>query len=204
MTPAENELVLPFEGYVDTHKGERFLVCGTGPSIDQWPVEFYNEWDGVTIGVNDITDKFVPDYHINIHERPGIINCIGDVDLIYKYRNPSTGIDTKKTGKLSMVGTVVLTALTAAYQMGASEIYLIGVDLKATLDKHHFEGCTSEYGFSVEFNKNTHVIEAEDELKGTVRSFYRAYNAYREQGVKVINLSDDSILEANNETIIPC
>lgn len=198
--PAENEFALPFEDYIGKHEGKKFLVCGTGMSIDQYPVEFYNEWDGLTIGVNDIVEKFVPDYHIDIHERPGVINCVGDVDLIYKYRNPSTGIDAEKTGRLSMYGTVAVTAMTAAYQMGASEIYLIGIDLKATLGRHHFKGCTSIF----EDGLKSHVIQAEDELKATVRTFYRAYNAYREQGVKVINLSDDSLLEANNEITIPC
>ena len=191
---------LSFASCVNNHKGERFLVCGTGPSIDQYPKSFYENFDGVTIGVNDILDLFTPDYHINIHERPNVIRCKNpDIDLIFTYRNPSTGIDIEKTGKLSMVGTVALTALTAAYQMGASEISLIGVDLIATEDKHHFTGCSSLFLIG-----GTHVIEAEDELKATVRGFDRAFDAYQEYGVKMINLSKHSILEVQREAAVPC
>ena len=47
--------------WVDTHKGEKALVCGMGTSIDQYSVEFYENWPGFTIGVNEITDLFEPD-----------------------------------------------------------------------------------------------------------------------------------------------
>lgn len=173
---------------VDRHKGERFLVCGTGPSIDQYPADFYDNWPGVTVGVNDITDLFLPDYHIDIHAEPNVItDNINDEKIRFSYRNPSTGVDVEKTGLLSMVGTVAVTALTAAYQLGASEIHLIGVDLRTDGDKHHFDGCTSFWGKS-------HFVENIDELRATVRTFEKIFEAYRAEGVKVVNLSNCSLL----------
>lgn len=179
-----------FNDAIDRHRGERFLVCGTGPSIDQFPRSFYDGWDGVTVGVNDILELFKPDYHINIHEEPNIITASDGEKLRFFYRNPSTGIDVEKTGKLSMVGTVALTALTAAYQMGASEIHFIGIDLKATTEKHHFTGCSSHF-----VPGGTHIIESVDELRATIRAFENAIKLYQAAGVKVVNLSRDSILE---------
>ena len=208
----KNSEALSLSSVVDKHRGQKFLVCGTGPSIDQYPKSVYEGWEGITIGVNDILDIFVPRYHINIHERPSIIrDNVDDVDLVFRYYNPSTQIDPEKSGLLSMVGTVALTAMTAAYQLGASDIYLIGIDCKATPERHHFKGCSSEYWTDehpvpqvqsyrgVEIPENMlakcHFIQKEDELRATIRSFDRAIKLYREQGIKIINLSKDSILE---------
>jgi hypothetical protein len=198
---------LSFSSAVDKHRGKPFLVCGTGPSIDQFPKSFYEEWEGITIGVNDITELFIPNYHINIHKRPSIIrdNTEG-LDLVFKYFNPSSQIDPEKSGLLSMVGTVALIALTAAYQLGASDIYLIGVDCKVSPSQHHFKGCSSVYwdkdnpypmdaprpdGFLME----SHFIQKIDELRATIRGFERAIKLYWEHGVKTINLSNDSLIE---------
>ncbi len=193
-TAKEDRAALSFIDYIDIHKGRRFLVCGTGPSIDQYSLSFYEEFDGVTIGVNDIQDRFTPDYYMNMHDNPHILrDNIEGIDAVYSFNNPSSAIAPKKTGLVSMVGTVSLAALTVAYQMGASEIFLIGVDLKATEENHHFDGCSSLFA-----SGGTHVIECEDELKATVRGFDRAFEAYRGQGVNVVNLSRNSILRANN------
>ncbi len=188
----KNNEALSLASVVDRHKGLPFLVCGTGPSIDQFPKSFYEGWDGITIGVNDILDLFTPRYHINIHERPNIIrDNIEDVDLVFRYHNPSTQIDPDKSGLLSMVGTVALPALTAAYQLGAQEIYLIGIDCKVRPNQHHFKGCST----LPIVPGGTHVIEKIDELRATIRSFERAIKLYQEQGVKIVNLSKDSLLE---------
>lgn len=176
---------------VDLHKGKKFLVCGTGPSVDQFHKSFYENWNGVTIGVNDIIELFVPSYHIDIHVKPGFItDNVNARDISFRYRNPSTGVDVEKTGALSMVGTVALTALTAAYQLGASEIHLIGIDLKATPERHHFNGCSSHY-----IPGGTHVIEKVHELGATIRAFENATKLYQAEGVKVVNLSKNSLLE---------
>ncbi len=184
----KNNEALSLASVVDRHKGQKFLVCGTGPSIDQYSKSFYEGWDGITIGVNDILDLFTPRYHINIHRSPNIIrDTVENVDIVFRYHNPSTQIDPEKSGLLSMVGTVALPALTAAYQLGAREIYLIGVDCKIGPGRVHFQGCSSVYD-------KGHFIEKIDELRATIRSFERAIKLYQEQGIKVINLSKDSIL----------
>ena len=191
----KNSETLSLASVVDRHRGQKFLICGTGPSIDQFPKSFYEGWEGVTIGVNDILELFTPRYHINIHESPGIIrDNIENVDLVFRYHNPSTQIDPEKSGLLSMVGTVALTAMTAAYQLGASEIYLIGIDLKATPECHHFKGCSSALTIG-----GTHVIQHTDELRATLRSFDRALKLYRNKGVKVVNLSMDSLVDERRD-----
>lgn len=175
---------------VDRHKGERFLVCGTGPSIEQYHPSFYERWDGVTIGVNDILDCFDPDYYLNIHNDENTLWCHmegREGGIRFEYFNPSTRIDLEKKGYLSMVGSVAFAAMTAAYQLGASEIHLIGIDLKVKPDRTHFRGCSSLWGA-------THVIEKVEELKGTLRSFERGISELQAKGVKVVNLSKDSLL----------
>lgn len=175
-------------GITDCHPGERFLVCGTGSSVDSFPIEFYTRWPGVTIGVNRITDLFTPHYHIDIHERPSIIrSSLNGTDIRFSFTSPSEKIDEEKSGLLSIAGTVALTALTAAYQMGAGKIYLIGVDLQGA----HFKGCASVVG-------KGHLLNHEDELKATLRAFDTAAVVYGTRGVEVTNLSQDSLLGGLN------
>ena len=206
---------LSFSSAVDKHRGKPFLICGTGPSIDQFPKSFYEEWEGITIGVNDITELFIPNYHIDVHERPSIIrDNIRGLDLVFKYLSRSNQIDPEKSGFLSMVGTVALIAYTAAYQLGASDIYLIGIDLKVSPGRHHFKGCSSHYWddtenpitpeWLVELGRSLypgetsgHIIQKEDQLKSAVRGFERAIKLYWEYGVKTINLSNDSLIEVS-------
>ena len=115
------------KAYVNAHQGEKFLVCGMGTSIDQFPVSFFENWKGVTIGVNEITDLFIPDYHFpNYATQPEFENSIvvrgADRPISFEYTSPSMHIDIHKTGKLSKRGTVAMPALTAAYQMGAGHM----------------------------------------------------------------------------------
>lgn len=208
--PDYNE-ALSFSSAVNKHKGKPFLICGTGPSIDQFPKSFYEEWEGITIGVNDIVELFTPNYHVDIHERPSIIrDNIEGLDLVFKYFSPSSQIDPEKSGLLSMVGTVALIALTAAYQLGASDIYLIGIDLKVSPGRHHFKGCSSVY-FDEDNprkpewintpmrpdGKTGHIIAHKDQLRACIRGFERAIKLYWECGVKTINLSNDSLVEVS-------
>ena len=121
---------------INKHGGESFLVCGMGTSIDQYPRDFYEAWEGVTVGVNEITDLFTPDYLFNVnllHDKD--YNAFWDKggrEIRYEYMSPSDTVDTEKKGKLSMRGSGILPAYTAAYQLGAADIFLIGVDGKST------------------------------------------------------------------------
>jgi hypothetical protein len=198
---------------IGKHDGEKFLICGTGCSIDDFPIEFFEEWDGVTIGCNDILDRFIPDYYLNIHEEKNLLHDIkGMTQVNIQFRSPSIGVDAERTGLVSLRGTVATTMLTVAYQLGAAEIYIVGIDLKPGKDRHHFKGCSSYY-----FDKNhipdmtdpivaagmangetdcSHIMHPskECELAATINFFERAFETYRAQGVKLFNLSRDSKL----------
>ncbi|MEE8573963.1 MAG: hypothetical protein V3T30_01005 [Thermodesulfobacteriota bacterium] len=179
------------KAYVDVHRGERFLVCGMGTSIDQYPVGFYENWPGITIGVNEITGLFKPDYHLNINERNNSIKKKKYDHLIsFKYMSPSSMVEIKKTGRLSMRGTGALPAFTAAYQMGASEIYLIGIDFKPGPDgRIYYRECPK---------KQPRYYQLSDgespELQATLRAFDDAFKKYKDAGVKIYNLSMNSLL----------
>lgn len=185
---------------IDRHKGQPFLVCGTAPSIDQYPREWYLDWPGVVIGVNDILDLFTPDYWMNIHEVQNTLFCNirGREERIgFGFHNPSTQIASEKTGNLSIVGTIAVAAMTAAYQLGAAEIHLIGIDLKTRPDQAHFNGCSSHY-----IKGGSHFLEHEDQVAATVRTFKRAYMAYGAKGVKIVNLSQNSLLPGSNDEFL--
>jgi len=180
---------------VDSHRGEAFLVCGTGASIDQFSKYFYESWPGITIGVNGITDLFTPDFHIDIHARPGVIKG-RDFDIAFDFYSPSIRVDIRKSGLLSIAGSVALTAFTSAYQLGAGSIYLIGIDFQGD----HFKACRSDPPDTRRpDNKLTHFIKNEDELKRTIRAFKDAFKIYRAAGVKLFNYSQTSLLGLENE-----
>jgi len=181
--------------YIDIHEGEKFLVCGMGTSIDQYPKSFYEGWDGITIGVNEVTELFTPDYHFNVnvnHDKP--YNAFWDSlgrDIRYEYMTPSGKVDIDKTGRLSMRGTGALPAVTSAFQMGASEIYIIGVDLRCAPDGQvYYTGCSKE-------PKEYYQLADKDnpEVQATLRCFSDVFNAYRRLGVCVYNLSYNTRLE---------
>ena len=167
-----------------------------GTSIDTFPREFFENWNGITIGVNEITDLFIPDYHIpNYAVYPAMENTIVKImhtrAISFEYTNPSMKIDIHKTGKLSKRGTVAMPAFTAAYQMGASEIYLIGIDFMPSEDgRIYFKGCRKE---APEYYQ---LADRNDpELQATLRCFQDAFTQYSRQGVKIYKLSHNPILK---------
>ena len=196
---------------IGKHEGKKFLICGTGCSIDDFPIEFFEEWDGVTIGCNDILERFIPDFYLNIHEEKNLLHDIKGMDQInIQFRSPSIGVDAERTGLVSLRGTVATTMLTVAYQLGAAEIYLVGIDLKLWGLKHHMENCSAEFvskdhpldmtvaaniiGVREGKQFESHIIQKECELAATINFFERAFETYRAQGVKLFNLSRDSKL----------
>lgn len=179
---------------IDRHYGQPFLVCGTGPSIEQYSREWYINWPGVIIGVNDIVDLFTPDYLVNVHELQNVMLCNIEghrEEIAYSFYNPSTQVSPEKNGQMTIIGTICTAAMTAAYHLGAKEIFLIGVDLKTKEGQTHFSGCSSGYGAN-------HFIEQADELRATRRGFQRIYNFCAKKNVPVYNLSKDSLLPESN------
>lgn len=116
-----------FASYVDLHKGEKALICGNGYSIRSKPPEWYYGWDGPTYGVNRIRYWFDdPDYYFNIYTLQDNMCHRGD-KIPFNWNRHISKVDLFKSGKLTL-NTIGLTAITAAFQMGCTEIHLIGID----------------------------------------------------------------------------
>lgn len=171
-----------------------------GTSIDQYPAEFYRNWPGITIGVSEITDLFQPCYHLpNVVVYPQHENHVIKKDgavISYEYMNPSDTVTAEKNGKLSKRGTCAAPAFCMAYHLGASEIYLIGVDLKAASDgRIYFDGCTKTPPAHYQLADGN-----DPEVQATIRCFSDAFDIYRAKGVGVYNLSLNTRL-SNIETV---
>lgn len=116
-----------FPSYVDLHKGEKALICGNGCSIRSKTPEWYYEWDGPTYGVNRIHYWFdEPTYYFNIYKLQESM-CHDGKRVWFDWMRKLHKVDLFKTGKLSL-NTISMTAITAAFQMGCTEIHLIGID----------------------------------------------------------------------------
>jgi hypothetical protein len=132
--------------FVNKHIGQRFIVCGTGVSIK----DFKRSESDVVIGVNDIEFHVQPDYLVCIDSAktfvPARWACIKEtkakavfshlnlpindrsklVKIDFSLRNV---YDLASPNKLHKSYLSPYVAVNIAYWMGASEIYLIGVDL---------------------------------------------------------------------------
>lgn len=186
--------ILFLKNYIDRHKNQPFLVCGLGTSLDQYPVDFYQKWKGVTIGVNEIEDLFIPDYRLNVnsyHDKDyyALLDKQGQ-EIRYEYTSPSDTVDIEKTGRLTMCGSGIVPAISAAYQMGAREIFIIGVDFKKNKEgRIYWSGCRKPepdyYQLSDEKNPET---------QATLRCIRHMAKEYRNAGVEIYNLSENSLL----------
>ena len=182
---------------LNMHEGEDFLVCGMGTSIDLYPKEFYENFPGVTVGVNEITDLFEPDYHLpNFefypeHERQ-VLAKDSEAYISFDYMSPSAAIEIERTGKLSKRGTVAMPAFTLAYQLGARRIFLIGIDFLPNADGQiYFKQCTKKA------KSYYQLADSKDpELQATLRCFEDGIAQYWSQGVEVYNMSTNSRLQS--------
>lgn len=135
--------------FVDKHIGRRFVVCGTGPSIDAWDWPIDNSGD-VIIGVNDFGKYFDPDYLVCIDSHNSfnserweyIYNTQADsvfshLNLPIKDKEKLVKIDFSNRNVYDLASPNKLhksylspyVAVNIAYWMGAREIYMIGVDI---------------------------------------------------------------------------
>jgi hypothetical protein len=177
---------------IDAHVGEKFLVCGLGTSLDQFPIEFYEDWDGITIGVNEIYELFAPEYRFDVNafnakDYRAFWNRRGE-EICYEYMIPSGVISKEKNGLLSMRGSGIVPAITAAYQMGAKEIYLIGADFCRNANGDvYWSGCGKRAPADYQLARHD-----DPELEATLRCLADAFNMYRSMGVEVYNLSQNS------------
>ena len=117
--------ILNFNDLVGTRKGA-FLVCGEGPSLDTKPEEFYNNFDGTTVGFNQIRLVFHPDYYLNSHILGNVLEECKTTQY-YQYETNRIIKGPERDGKI-VRGFTINRAFSCAYHLGATDIYVIGVD----------------------------------------------------------------------------
>ena len=181
--------------FKDTHRGETFVVCGCGESLNELtqPERF------VTIGVNDVGRRFQPDYLVVVnprhqfagdrfryveHSRARFIftqlNLGLRRDNIVQVRlGRYGGTDCINASVLHYTRNSPYVALCLAVLMGARRVGLIGVDFT----DHHFFARTGRHQLTGQLAR----IDAE----------YRALGeALAQAGIEVLNLSARSRLTA--------
>ena len=195
-----SELSLPF--YQNRHRGEKFLVYGLGTSLDQFPPEFYAAFPGIVIGVNEVIypGLFYPDYLFNVnlfHDKDynAFFDCEGN-EIVYSYATPPDKVCLIGEPYLPMVGTGAVPAIAAAYFMGASEIYLIGIDFNLGANgRIYHSACPKIKATLVDPAKYKLTDKKEPEVQATLRCLSEMFLKYAEQGVRCFNLSQNSRLE---------
>ena len=173
-----------FSSYINLHEGQKALVCGNGRSIREYPPEWYYEWDGPTYGVNRIRYWFdEPTYYFNIYTLQESM-CHNGKRILFDWMKRLNKVDLFKTGKLSLT-TIGLTAITAAFQMGCSEIHLIGIDF-----------CPHPSGgiYFYDNGRSTQYFRP-DRQKTMLSNINRAIESMKGCGVKFINHSSYSMVE---------
>lgn len=178
-------MTLEIKDYINRHKGQPALVCGCGPSILQFDPCFYACWPGVTFGCNGIDALFDPEYYFNVEQLQNYFldRDTGNGRVRFFFKEPiMSHLDTARTGRLSMYGSVGLVAFSAAFQMGCNPIYLIGVDFTGDGNRLYF--------YEAESQSRLWRPYREPKVNDlNVHAFNRAILRARESGTRVVNLS---------------
>jgi len=135
--------------------GRKFLIIGAGKSILDYKDKikaFIEKHDPVTIGINKITDIFIPKYHVwTNRQRWGAFGeCTSEKSILLvgksitdnaikkKYNGtinridyvdaPNTPIQFKENVIYGFFRTAGVLSIMIAHVMGSSEIYIVGMD----------------------------------------------------------------------------
>jgi len=154
--PVEDSFEIEESDLIGKHRDEKFLIIANGPSVLKYQSEierFVKENHAITIGVNYLNNLFVPDYHMFVSKKrflkySSFINrdsillvptFWGKSLLQRTYNGPYEFFNlkisenyndsciegiTQKCVNLN----VAISSILMAYQMGASEIFVVGMD----------------------------------------------------------------------------
>ena len=154
--PASDAFTADVSVLVNRHKGKKFLIIANGPSIVQNKdaiQKFMAEEDTVTIGTNYLQGNFNTDYHMFVSRKrflkyaqsvseqctllvPSffgqeiVVENFGGTAAWFNVAQADSATDPpldKDTHKPSVLN-VAIAAILMAYQMGATEIYAVGID----------------------------------------------------------------------------
>jgi len=182
-------------GFRNRHQGSTIIVCGCGESLNELtePSRF------ITIGVNDVGRRFHPDYLVVVNPRSQFSGdrfsyvesskssyLFTQLDLGLSRENvirftlgTYEGTDLSDPNTLNYTQNSPYVALCLAVHMGATRIGVIGVDFTS----HHFFAPTGRHPLTSQL--------------ATIDNQYKSlYNAIKERGVEVFNLSSNSRLTA--------
>lgn len=181
-------MTLEIRDYINRHQGEPALVCGCGPSILQFDPCFYACWPGVTFGCNGIDALFDPEYYFNVEKLQNYFldRDAGNERVRFLFKEPiMSHLDTERTGRLSMYGSVGLVAFSAAFQMGCDPICLIGIDFTGHGHRLYFSDAQPR-----EEERPAYMRPDRNELN--IHAINRAISQARAAGTRVVNLSKNS------------
>lgn len=179
--------------YINTHKGEKVIVCGCGTSL----LEVKNQYqDFITIGVNDVPKLFTPTYLvITDHSqrfappRKKLVNEAKSKALftcVKGWRNPNVvhfEVGSRKLDNLDSPNKVdhflnsPYVAVNIAYKMGFTKIGLIGVDFT---DNHFYS------------KDGQHSLSRTGRIKQIKESYGVLKSKLKDKGVDLYNLSSTS------------
>lgn len=154
--PSKNNFKVDDLEFKDKYKKRKFLIIANGPSILEYKDkidEFIEEHNCITIGVNYLNDLFIPNYHMFISRKRFlkyyefinkesilVIPSFWGKDIIeknyedkYSFFNieciddNNEDVVNNNTQKCINLN-VTVSAILMAYQMGASEIFVVGMD----------------------------------------------------------------------------
>lgn len=172
--------------FVNKHIGQRFIVCGLGESLREYNYTNFTDED-VFIGVNDICREWQIDYLVCIDSNNSFNSdrwryiennhaeaVFSHIDLPIKDKEKLVKIDFSNRNVYDLASPNKLhksylspyVAVNIAYWMGASEIYMIGVDLV------------------------THPLKSR--LTQINKDFFNLGNSLRSKGVQLYNASSIS------------
>jgi hypothetical protein len=182
-----------YKSFVGLHKGESFIICGCGTSIN----DFLPDGKSILFGVNDIGRKFPTKYlicvnevhtfrrgrfeHVQEHKSERLFTHIKHLPvsrretLVFFQLGERDGVSIDNIGQIDFTANSPYMAAIIAYQMGASKIAIIGVDLTM----HHFFGETGKHMLT-----DRHSVVNEE--------YRKLGEELKRKGVKIANLSNIS------------